>query len=100
MYVESVLWIQADAIIALLRCCLISDGPMLQSYYYCFLYCLSNKTWIVKVVSSCVSSGRDRESLVSEKKCSVRNKLKQSIIISERAMLTIPSDAGRLWSIK
>lgn len=67
-YVKSVLWIQADAIIALLRCCLINDGPMSQSYYYCFLYCLSNKTWIMKVVSSCVSFGQDRESLVSEKK--------------------------------
>lgn len=67
VYVKSVLWIQADAIIALLRCCLINDGPVLQSYYYCFLYCLSNKTWMVNVVSSCVLSGQDRESLVSEK---------------------------------
>lgn len=38
-------------------------------------------------------------SVVSER-CRVRNKLKQSIIVSERAILTTPSDVGSVWIAK
>lgn len=44
-------------------------------------------------------SGQDWVSLVSEIG-KVRTKLKQSVIVSERAMLTAPSVAGSLWSAK
>lgn len=35
---------------------------------------------------------------VFSERCRVRNKLKQSIIVSERTILTTPSDVGSVWS--
>lgn len=53
----------------------------------------------MKLLSSWVASGQDWVNVFS-KSGRVRNKLKQSITVSEKAMLTTPSDAVNSWSAK
>lgn len=86
MHIKPVLCIQVAELVIFPRCCLINGGWILQSYYRYLLYCLNKETWMMKLLSGWVMSGQDWVSLVSARR-RVRNKLKQSIIVSERAML-------------
>lgn len=72
---------------------------ILQSYYYYLFYCLNKETWAMKLLSSWVASGQDWVNVFS-KSGRVRNKLEQSITVSEKAILTTPSDAVNSWSAK